>query len=139
MPKADRLSPSAVKLVQEPQLAHFTTLMADGAPQTTPVSVDIEDDGAHVLINTADARLKTQNIERDPRVTVSVVDRANDWRYAIVRGRVVERRTEGADAHIDKLTKKYLGQDTYPFRSPSEQRVILRIKPDHVMEQGVEG
>ena len=139
MPKADRLSPSAVKLVQEPQLAHFTTLMADGAPQTTPVWVDIEDDGSHVLINTADARLKTQNIERDPRVTVSVVDRANDWRYAIVRGQVVERRTEGADAHIDKLAKKYLGQDTYPFRSPSEQRVILRIKPDHVMEQGVEG
>lgn len=139
MPKADKLSPGAVKLIQEPQLAHFVTLMADGSPQTTPVWVDVEPDGSHVLINTAEGRLKTENLERDPRVAVSVVDKANDWRYALVRGTVVERRHEGADAHIDKMAKKYLGQDSYPFRNPAEQRVVLRIKPDHVMEQGVEG
>lgn len=139
MPKADKLSHGAVKLIQEPQLAHFVTLMADGSPQTTPVWVDVEPDGSHILINTADGRLKTENLERDPRVAVSVVDRANDWRYALVRGTVVERRHEGADAHIDKMAKKYLGQDTYPFRNAAEQRVILRIKPDHVLEQGVEG
>jgi PPOX class probable F420-dependent enzyme len=137
MPKADTLSPGAVKLLQEPQLAHFTTLMADGAPQTTPVWVDVEPDGSHVLINTADARLKMQNIERDPRVSVSVVDRGNDWRYALVRGTVVERRHEGADEHIDKMAQKYLGQERYPYHKATERRVVLRIKPDHVLERGV--
>ncbi len=137
MPKADQLSPGGIKLLQEPQLAHFTTLMADGAPQTTPVWVDVEDDGSHVLINTADGRVKSRNIERDPRVSVSVVDAGNPWRYVLVRGTVVERRHEGGDAHIDKLSQKYLGQETYPNRTPTERRVILRIKPDHLVEQGV--
>jgi PPOX class probable F420-dependent enzyme len=136
MPKADKLSPGAVTLLQEPQLAHFTTLMADGDPQTTPVWVDVEADGSTVLINTAAGRVKTENIERDPRVSVSVVDKGNDWRYALVRGRVVEQRIEGADAHIDAMAKKYLGQESYPFRNAAEQRVILVIKPDHVIEQG---
>jgi PPOX class probable F420-dependent enzyme len=137
MPKASTLSPGAVKLLQEPQLAHFTTLMPDGTPQPTPVWVDVEDDGSYVLINTADTRLKTQNIDRDPRVAVSVVDKGNDWRYVLVRGVVVERVFEGAAAHIDKLAKKYMGKDVYPNHTDKERRVILRIKPDHIIERGV--
>ncbi len=136
MLKTDKLSPGAVALLQEPHLAHFTTLMTDGDPQTTPVWVDVDEDGGQVLINTAAGRVKTDNIERDPRVSVSVVDKGNDWRYALVRGKVVEQRTEGADAHIDALAKKYLGQDSYPFRNPAETRVILVIKPDNVIEMG---
>jgi PPOX class probable F420-dependent enzyme len=137
MPNADKLSPGAVKLLQEPQLAHFVTLMDDGSPQVTPVWIDVEPDGSHVLINTAQGRLKTKNTAQNPHVAVSVVDRANDWRYAIVRGTVVEQRREGADEHIDRMAQKYLGQPTYPFRRPDETRVILRIKPHHVLEQGV--
>jgi PPOX class probable F420-dependent enzyme len=137
MPKADALSEGGVKLLQEPQLAHFVTLMEDGSPQPTPVWVDVEDDGSYVLINTAKGRLKTGNIERNPNVAVSVVDKTNDWRYVIVRGTVVEQREEGADAHIDKMAKKYIGQDVYPYRNPAETRVILRIKPSHVLQQGV--
>jgi PPOX class probable F420-dependent enzyme len=111
---------------------------ADGRRRSPdhPVWVDVEADGSTVLINTAAGRVKTENIERDPRVSVSVVDKGNDWRYALVRGRVVEQRIEGADAHIDAMAKKYLGQDSYPFRNAAEQRVILVIKPDHVIEQG---
>ena len=137
MPKASTLSPGAVKLLQEPQLAHFTTIMADGTPQPTPVWVDVEEDGSHILINTADTRVKTRNIDRDPRVAVSVVDKGNDWRFVLVRGTVVERRFEGADAHIDKLAKKYMNVDRYPNHTDQERRVILRIKPDHVVERGV--
>ncbi len=137
MPRSDRLSPGAVALLQEPQLAQLATIMHDGAPQVTPVWVDVDPDGSHVLINTSDTRLKTRNISRDPRVAVSVVDSKNPWRYTIVRGRVIEQRHEGADEHIDKMAKKYLGQDTYPFHQPNEKRVVLRIKPDHVVEQGV--
>ncbi len=137
MPKASTLSPGGVKLLQEPQLAHFATVMDGAAPQITPVWVDVEPDGSHVLINTADGRLKTRNVQDNPEVAVSVVDSQNPWRYAIVRGTVVEFRHEGADHHIDLMAKKYLGQDVYPNHNPNEQRVILRIAPHHVLEQGV--
>ena len=139
MPKADKLSPGAVKLLQEKQIAHFVTIMQDGSPQVTPVWVDVEPDGSHILINTAEGRVKANNVERDPRVAVSVVDSNNAWRYALVRGTIVDRRREGADEHIDRLAKKYLDKDTYPFRRPDEQRVTLRIKPHHVIELGVDG
>ena len=138
MPAADRLSPGAVALLQEKQIAQLATVMADGSPQVTPVWVDVEPDGSHLLINTAEGRVKMRNIARDPRVAVSVVDSQNPYRLAIVRGTIVERRHEGADQHIDKLAKKYLDKDTYPFRREGEQRVILRIKPHHVLEQGTD-
>ena len=139
MPRTDRISAGGVKLLQEPQLAHFVTLMADGSPQVTPVWVDVEPDGSAILINTAEGRVKAQNVERDNRVAVSVADSANAWRYVLARGTIVERRHEGADAHIDRLAKKYLGKDTYPFRREGEQRVTLAIKPHHVIEMGTEG
>jgi PPOX class probable F420-dependent enzyme len=137
MPKADKLSAGAVQLLEEPQLAQFATVMKDGSPQVTPVWIDVEPDGSALYINTAEGRVKENNTERDPRVAISVVDRANPYRYAIVRGEVIERRHEGADAHIDKLAKKYLNADSYPMRNPAEQRVTLVIKPSHVIEQGV--
>lgn len=133
MPKSDKLSPGAVKLLQDPQLAQLATVMADGSPQLTPVWVDVEDDGSHVLVNTADGRLKTNNVERDPRVAVSVVDNKNPWHFAIVRGTIVERRHDGAVDHINKLSRKYMGHEYQNFQ-PGEQRVILRIKPSHVLE-----
>jgi PPOX class probable F420-dependent enzyme len=136
MPRADKLSPGAVKLLEEPQIAILVTLMPDGSPQVTPVWVDVEPDGSHLLVNTARGRVKQRNVARDPRVAVSVVDKADPWRFALVRGEVVEERTEGADAHIDKMAKKYIGQEKYPWRQPNEQRVIQRIKPRHVMEMG---
>lgn len=135
MPKADRLSPEAVTLLQEPQLAHFVTLMPDGSPQVTPVWVDVTDDGTAIMINTAEGRQKSRNTEENAEVAVSVVDKQNDWRWATVRGTVIERRHEGADAHIDKLAKKYIGADRYPWHNPNEQRVIIVIKPHHVVEQ----
>lgn len=139
MPRTDRISAGGVKLLQEPQLAHFVTLMADGSPQSTPVWVDVEPDGSAILINTAEGRVKTKNTERDNRVAVSVVDSSNAWRCVLARGTIVERRHGGADAHIDRLAKKYLGKDTYPFRREGEQRVTLVIKPHHVIEMGTEG
>jgi PPOX class probable F420-dependent enzyme len=138
MPRTDRLSPGAVKLLEEKQIAQLATVMPDGSPQLTPVWIDVEPDGSHVLVNTAEGRVKTRNVERDPRVALSVVDSQNPYRYAIVRGEIVERRREGADEHIDKLSKQYLDKDIYPFRTPDMQRVILRIKPSHVLELGTD-
>jgi len=121
-------------LFEKPNFGHLATLMPDGSPQVTPVWVDI--DGDTILFNTAEGRVKTRNLDRDGRVAISVADQQNPYRYIQVRGRVVSRTHEGADAHIDKLAKKYLGQDRYPFRQPGEQRVIFRIQPEHVQVSG---
>lgn len=129
-----QLTSGVQKLLTEPNFGHVATVMPDGSPQVTPVWLDT--DGTHVLVNTADGRQKTRNLQRNARVAISVTDRDNPYTYATVRGRVVDMTHEGADEHIDKLAKKYLGQDRYPYRRPDEQRVIVKILPEHVSGQG---
>ena len=140
MPATERLSPGAIKLLQEKEIANLATVMADGSPQVTPVWIDVEPDGNHILVNTAQGRIKTRNTARDPRVALTVVDSQDPYRTVVVRGTIVERRgpDQGADEHINRMAKKYLDKDLYPFRRSGEERVILRIKPHHVLEQGVE-
>src|SRR5437016_10934208 len=122
---AAALSPGFQKLLHEPAYYQLATLMPDGSPQLTQTWVDT--DGEHILINTFEGSQKSRNVRRDPRVAVNVVDPANAWRIASVRGRVVEVTTEGADRHIDQLARKYLGTETYPFRRPGQVRIILKI------------
>ena len=121
-------------LFSKPAFAHLVTLMPDGSPQVTPVWVDL--DGNTVLINTAKGRLKDRNMRRDPRVALAISDPANSYRYVQVRGRIASATEDGADAHIDKMAKKYLGKDTYPFRQPGEVRVIYKITPEQVQVWG---
>jgi PPOX class probable F420-dependent enzyme len=138
MPRADRLSPGGVKLLQEKHLATIATVMPDGSPQVTPVWVDVEPDGTHILINTVVGHLKDHNVDRDPRVAVTVIDSQNPFRSVVVRGLVEEKRgaDQGATEHIHMLAKKYTGTERYTFRREGETRVILRIKPTHVFERG---
>ena len=114
--------------------AHVATLNQDGSPQVTPVWVDY--DGTHVLINTAKGRVKAKNLAREPRVALSIADPDNAYRYIGIQGRVVEMTENGGDAHIDRMAKKYLGKDTYPFRAPGEVRLIVKIAPDKVHTNG---
>lgn len=130
------ISPGFRKLLQEPAYCQLATLMPDGSPQVTQVWVDT--DGEHILINTAEGRQKERNVRRDPRVAVNVVDPTNAWRIAMVRGRVVEVTTDGADQFIDQLAKKYLNEETYPFRRAEEVRVTLKILPEKINEIGLE-
>ena len=130
------ISPGFRKLLKEPAHCQLATLIPDGSPQITQVWVDT--DGEHILINTAQGRQKERNIQRDPRVAVNVVDPANAWRIAIVRGRVVDVTTASADQLIDQLAKKYLNEETYPFRRPEEVRVTLTILPEKINEIGFE-
>jgi hypothetical protein len=74
--------------------------------------------------------LKDKNMQRDGRIALSITDPDNPYRYLEVRGRVVERTHAGADAHIDAMAKKYLGQDKYPFRQPGEVRVLYKVMPE---------
>ena len=121
-------------LFSKPAFASLATLMPDGRPQVTPVWCDF--DGTFVIFNTAKGRQKDRNIRRDPRVSLSILDPDNPYRYLEVRGRVIEITEKGADEHIDKLAKKYLGVDKYPRRQPGEVRLILKIVPERVRAQG---
>ncbi|MGH1521160.1 MAG: PPOX class F420-dependent oxidoreductase [Nitrosopumilus sp.] len=113
--------------------ASFATLMKDGSPHVAPTWVDY--DGDMVLINTAVGRIKERNVNSDNRVALSIYDNANPYNMVTIRGMVKEITEQNADSHIDKLAKKYLGLDSYPFRSPEEKRVILKIVPERVFHQ----
>ncbi len=123
----------AQALLEGKNFANVATLRADGSVQVSPVWVDIED--GKPVVNSAEGRAWPRNLERDPRVTLAVQNLENPYEYVEIRGRVVERTHDGADEHIDSLAKKYMGLDSYPLRQPGEQRVILRVQPEHVYYQ----
>lgn len=124
----------AEELLKGKNFCHVATLRPDGSVQVAPVWVDVED-GMPVL-NTAEGRAWPRNLARDPRVTLTVQNMENPYEYLEIRGRVAERTTEGADEHINALAKKYLGEDEYPFRRPGEERIIIRVEPEHVYLNG---
>jgi PPOX class probable F420-dependent enzyme len=127
------LTEAAKALLRQPVLAHVATISASGEPRVTPVWVD--EDGGDVLINSAEGRVKSVDLHRNPVVAVSVVDPADNYRVIALRGRAVEMTHDGADAHIDFLAHKYLGVDSYPMRREGEQRVKIRIRPEHISMQ----
>jgi PPOX class probable F420-dependent enzyme len=120
-------------ILQKKAFAQLATLMPDGSPQVSPVWFDF--DGHNILINTAKGRVKDQNMRRDKRVGIDIMDPDNPYRHVSIRGSVVDITENGADAHIDKLAKRYIGQDRYPYRANGEVRVIFKIQPEgtHVM------
>jgi PPOX class probable F420-dependent enzyme len=120
-------------LDDNPFVGTVTTLRADGSPHSTIVWVDVDD--GKVSFNTARGRAKVQHLEKDPRASLLVVDPNNTSRWVAVSG-PAEVTESGADAQIDKLAKKYLGKDEYPWRNPAEQRVKVVIEPDKVDASG---
>ena len=121
-------------LLQKKAFAQLATLMPDGSPHVAPVWFEF--DGTNIVINTAKGRVKDQNMRRDPRVGLDILDPDNPYRHLSIRGRVVDVTEQGADAHIDKLTKKYIGQDKYPYRGTGEVRVIYKIAPEQTHTMG---
>ncbi|MEK7878876.1 MAG: PPOX class F420-dependent oxidoreductase, partial [candidate division NC10 bacterium] len=121
-------------LFQKKAFAHLATINGDGTPQVTPVWVDF--DGTHIRFNTARGRVKERNLRRTPQVALAILDPDNPYRYLRVSGRVVEITEQGAEAHIDALAQKYLGQDRYPFRKAGEVRMLCKILPEKAAGQG---
>lgn len=118
------------ELFEAPNFVNVATLRQDGSVHTVIVWAHPED--GTVVLNTAEGRDWRRNVARDPRVTLTVINPENPYEWTSIRGRVVDDTHEGADEHIDMLAKKYLDQDSYPFRSPGEQRVRLVVEPEHV-------
>jgi PPOX class probable F420-dependent enzyme len=129
------LSEKAREFLQQPFVGEVTTLRRDGSPHTTVVWVDV--DTNEVIFNTAVGRAKERHLRKDPRASLIVVDPQDPYKWVSVSGKA-ELTTEGADAEIDKLAKKYLGKDEYPWRSPDEQRINVHIRPQRVDSYGVD-
>ena len=126
-----RLSAAVRALLEGANFGAVATVMPDGAPQVTTVWLDT--DGEHVIFNCDASRRKLRNLTRDARVAICVTDRADPYRQAVIRGRVVEVRAEGAEAHIDWLAKKYQGLERWPGRAPGMQRRIVTVLPERVV------
>jgi PPOX class probable F420-dependent enzyme len=128
------MEPSIRRLFEGKNFVFVSTLMKDGTPHITPTWVDLEEqNGGHILVNTAIGRLKQKNVSQNPNVALAIIDQNNAYEMVSVRGKVVEQISgDVAEQHIDKLAKKYLGKDKYPGRSSGEKRIILKIKPEHV-------
>jgi PPOX class probable F420-dependent enzyme len=119
-----------VRLFEGRNFAFLATVKKDGSPQVTPTWIDRDNDT--ILINTAKGRVKQENVSRDPRVSISLVDDRNPYSMVTITGKVIEQTTEGADEHIDKLARRYLNADRYPNHSADVKRVILKIKPERI-------
>ena len=124
----------AEELLKAKNFCNVASLRADGTVHGVPVWVDLQD--GRPVVNSAEGRSWVRNLERDPRVTLTVQNFENPYEYLEVRGRVAEQTRDGADEHIDSLAKKYMDKDAYPFRQPGEQRVIIRVEPEYVKVSG---
>jgi len=123
--------PARDLLTQNANFAHVATLRKDGSIQGVVVWVDADEDG-NVLLNSADGRAWPANVRRTGRATVTVANQDNPYEFVSVTGKLVQDTTEGADEHIDAMAKKYLGQDSYPFRQDGEKRIKLALQPERV-------
>jgi PPOX class probable F420-dependent enzyme len=122
------------ELLKAKNFCHVATLREDGSVHGVPVWVDVED--GRPVVNSAEGRAWPRNLERDPRVTLTIQNMENPYEYLEIRGRVAESTREGADEHINSLAKKYLDKDEYPYRQPGEQRIIIRVEPEHAKVWG---
>ncbi len=124
--------PDAVRAkLQATNFWHLATINPDGWPQVSTMWVDIE--GDDIILNTAIGRRKEKNLRRDPRLTISTHDKENAYENVEIRGKVVEFiEGDAAIDSINKLAKKYIGKDEYPWLTPDERRVKLRVEPTHV-------
>jgi len=124
------MEPKAEKLFKDKNLVFIATIMKDGSPQLSPVWANYEN--GHILVNTAEGRVKHKNVLRDSRVAISAVSQNNPLDMTTIRGKVIEIVPDYDYVHINKLTKKYMGVENYPFRQAGEKRIVLKIKPEKV-------
>lgn len=124
------MEPKAENLFKGKNLVFIATVMKDGSPQLSPVWADYED--GYIMVNTAEGRVKHKNVLRDSRVAISAVSQNNPLDMTTIRGKVIEIVPDYDYVHINKLTKKYMGVENYPFRQAGEKRIVLKIKPEKV-------
>jgi PPOX class probable F420-dependent enzyme len=122
-----KLTDDQIDLIRGRGFAAVATVTPEGALQTSIVWVDT--DGENVLLNTTNTRAKARNLRRDPRISVTVFDRDDPYRYFEVEGQA-ELIDEGAEEHIEALSQRYRGG---PFGGPRD-RVIVKVRPRRIFD-----
>jgi PPOX class probable F420-dependent enzyme len=130
-----RLEDKHKALINAKNFAHIATINKDGTPQNSPVWVEM--DGEDILINSEKGRVKVRNVKRNPHVSLSIMNMENPYQYMQVCGRVTEVTERGGQEGIDRLAKKYLGEDKYPWNGPDDVRVSIRIEPERISGQQI--
>ncbi len=125
---------SHADLLEAPGFAHLASVGPDGQPHSHPIWYDFED--GHLLMSTTTDRQKFRNIERDRRVSASILDPDNPYRYLELRGRIVEIEPDPDKEFIDVLAGKYMNRDEYPDKQDDAERVILHLEPSHTATMG---
>jgi PPOX class probable F420-dependent enzyme len=121
-------------LLKSTALAHVATLGPHSEPQSNPVWFDW--DGEHVKFSQTKARQKYRNLQRDPRIALSIVDPENPYRYLEIRGEVTRVEEDLNIDFISSMAKKYLGLDRYPYHQPGDERVVVFVRPEHTNQMG---
>ena len=121
-------------ILETKALAHIATIGPHGEPQNNPVWFDW--DGTHLLFSQTKGRQKYHNLERDPRVAISIVDPQNPYRYLEIRGRLVRVDEDPNLDFINRMAKKYMGKDKYPWHQPGDERVVMVVEPEHTTKMG---
>lgn len=121
-------------LLDSTALAHVATIGPKGEPQSNPVWFDW--DGTHLKFSQTTTRQKYRNVQRDPHIALSLVDPENPFRYLEVRGTVEWIEPDLDKAFINKMAKKYIGQDVYPWSQPGEERNVIVVRPEHTTRMG---
>lgn len=121
-------------LLESTALAHVATVGPQGEPQVNPVWFGW--DGAHLRFSQTTTRQKFKNVQRDPRIALSIVDPQNPYRYLEIRGKVVAIEPDPERAFIDSMAKKYLGQEKYPWHRPGDERVVVVVEPERTTGMG---
>jgi PPOX class probable F420-dependent enzyme len=134
MSTTETIPNSHADLLERPALAHVATIGRDGEPQNNPVWFDW--DGEHILFSQTTGRQKYRNVQREPRVALSIVDPDNPYRYLEIRGAVERIDPDPDKAFIDKMAKKYMGVDKYPWNQPGDERVVVVVRPEHTSQMG---
>ncbi|CAN5571273.1 PPOX class F420-dependent oxidoreductase [soil metagenome] len=121
-------------LLESKALAHVATIGPDGEPQANPVWFGW--DGKHLKFSQTTTRQKAKNLDRDPRIALSIVDPENPYRYLEVRGKQVRVDADPDKAFIDEMSNKYMGVEKYPWNQPGEHRVVIVVEPEHTTSMG---
>jgi PPOX class probable F420-dependent enzyme len=119
-------------ILESAALAHIATIGPKGEPQTSPVW--FEWDGKHIKFSQTKNRQKYRNLQRDPRISLSLVDPNNPYHYIEIRGEVKRIEEDEGNAFINSMAKKYMGQDVYPWHRPGDERVVVVVEPAHTTQ-----
>jgi PPOX class probable F420-dependent enzyme len=128
-----KLPEKVVKLIDGKNFANIAFVMNNGSPHVSAVWVDR--DGGLILVNTAEDRVKSKYLKQNTKIALSIFDQDNPYENVEIWGHVVERTKTGASEHIDKMAKKYMGKEKYPYNRPGVDRILLKIEPDRISKE----